>query len=101
MRQGELVALRWSDVDLDEAVARVRPSFTGGTLGTPKNRERRDVDLITDVVELLERLRGNNVGLRDELVCPGESGQRSPHSRWRPTSMGTGSARNASFRPRR
>jgi len=76
MRQGELVALRWSDVDLDGAVARVRSSFTGGTLGTPKNRERRDVDLITDVVEVLECLRGNNFGLRDDLVFPGESGQR-------------------------
>jgi len=53
MRQGELIALRWSDVDLDDAVARVRSSYTGGSLGTPKNRERRDVDLITDVVELL------------------------------------------------
>src|SRR5262249_55342881 len=57
MRQGELLALRWCDVDLDEAVARVRRSYTGGALGTPKNRERRDVDLISDVVELLARRR--------------------------------------------
>ncbi len=53
MRQGELLALRWCDVDLEEAVVRVRRSRTGGGVGTPKNRERRDVDLITDVVELL------------------------------------------------
>ena len=32
---------------------RVRRSFTGGVVGTPKNRERRDVDLISDVVGLL------------------------------------------------
>ena len=37
MRQGELIALRWGDVDLDDAVVRVRSSYTGGTLGTPKN----------------------------------------------------------------
>jgi integrase len=53
MRQGELLALRWCDGDLDEAIARVRRSYTGGAVGTPKNRERRDVDLITHVVELL------------------------------------------------
>ena len=53
MRQGELLALRWGDVDLEQAVVRVRSSYTGGALGTPKNRERRDVDLISDVVELL------------------------------------------------
>jgi integrase len=58
MRQGELFALRWCDVDLKEAVVRVRRSRTTGTLGTPKNRERRDVDLISDVVETLARLRG-------------------------------------------
>lgn len=57
MRQGELIALRWCDVDLEQAVVRVRRSFTGGTLGTPKNRERRDVDLISDVVELLAEWR--------------------------------------------
>ena len=55
MRHGELVALRWRDIDLEQAVIRVRRSYTGGQLGTPKNRERRDVDLITDVVEILAR----------------------------------------------
>jgi len=64
MRQGELLALRWCDVDLNEAVARVRRSYTAGTVGTPKNRERRDVDLITDVVELLVR-RQNEVRSKD------------------------------------
>ena len=54
MRQGELLALRWGDVDLEQAIIRVRASYTGGVVGTPKNRERRDVDLITDVVELLD-----------------------------------------------
>ncbi|MGZ4382571.1 MAG: tyrosine-type recombinase/integrase, partial [Gaiellaceae bacterium] len=57
MRQGELFGLRWGDVDLEQAVIRVRRSFTGGALGTPKNRERRDVDLISDVVKLLTVLR--------------------------------------------
>jgi integrase len=59
MRQGELLALCWNDVDLENAVVRVRRSFTGGAVGTPKNRERRDVDLISDVVALLTRRRSD------------------------------------------
>lgn len=69
MRQGELLALRWCDVDLGEAVIRVRRSYTGGAVSTPKNRERRDVDLITDVVDLLGRWRaGSSRGHADDLV---------------------------------
>jgi integrase len=74
MRQGELLALRWADVDLDQAVIRVRASYTGGSLGTPKNRERRDVDLISDVVELLAGWRASCSS--DDLVFPGENSHR-------------------------
>ena len=45
-------------MDLEEAVIRVRRTYTGGAIGSPKNRERRDVDLITDVVDVLTWLRG-------------------------------------------
>jgi integrase len=76
MRQGELLALRWDDVDLDQAVVRVRSSFTGGTIGTPKNRERRDVDLISDVVDLLAGRRDEHEPSIGGLVFPGENGQR-------------------------
>jgi integrase len=74
MRQGELLALRWGDVDLEQAVVRVRSSYTGGSLGTPKNRERRDVDLISDVVELLACWREERGGSIDDLVFRGENG---------------------------
>jgi len=75
MRQGELLALRWSDVDLEQAVVRVRSSYTGGMLGSPKNRERRDVDLISDVVELLARWREDHCGSIDGLVFSSENGR--------------------------
>jgi integrase len=52
MRQGELVALTWADIDLTAAVIRVRHSYTAGFLSDPKNHERRDVDLTPDVVQL-------------------------------------------------
>jgi integrase len=55
---------------------RVRRSYTGGMLGTPKNRERRDVDLISDVVELLDRLREEreSAGSGEDLVFPAHDG---------------------------
>jgi integrase len=77
MRQGELLGLRWSDIDLEQAVVRVRRSYTGGRLSTPKNRERRDVDLISDVVELLTvwRRESGSASQRDSLVFPGDNGR--------------------------
>jgi integrase len=74
MRQGELLALRWGDVDLEQAVVRVRSSYTGGLLGTPKNRERRDVDLISDVVQLLAAWREERGGPVEDMVFSGENG---------------------------
>ena len=44
-------------------------------MGTPKNRERRDVDLISDVVELLTGWRDDHHSSIGELVFPGKNGQ--------------------------
>lgn len=38
LRQGELIALRWQDVDRGAGVIRVRRNFTRGQFGTPKSR---------------------------------------------------------------
>jgi integrase len=38
LRQGELVALRWRDIDWTAAVVRVRRNYTRGAWGTPKSR---------------------------------------------------------------
>jgi integrase len=73
-RIGELTALTWGDLDLVEAVIRVRRSYTDGHLSTPKNHERRDVDLTEDLVELLGAWWGE-LGKPDDstLVFPGET----------------------------
>jgi integrase len=55
MRQGELLALTWGDVDLAGTIVHVRHSYTDGHLSTPKNHERRDVNLTPDLVELFGR----------------------------------------------
>jgi integrase len=58
LREGELLALRWEDVELEEAVLRVRYTLTrtGGkvTLGPPKTKKsRRSVGLTERAVEAL------------------------------------------------
>jgi integrase len=75
MRQGELIALQWGDVDLQAAVIRVRHSYTDGFVSTPKNHERRDVDLTHDLVQLLGWWWGECGHTTDSavLVFPGES----------------------------
>src|SRR5918911_181856 len=63
MRQGELLALRWQDVDLENAVASVRRTLTrsGGkvVLGKPKTKKsRRSIRLTPQAVEaLMKHLR--------------------------------------------
>jgi integrase len=74
MRLGELSAARWADVDLAEAVVRVRRGYTDGHLSTPKNHERRDVDLTPDLVDMLGAWWGELGKPGDEtLVFPGET----------------------------
>lgn len=74
MRQGELLALTWADIDLAEAVVRVRRTITDGHLSVPKNHERRDVDLTADLVTLLGAWWGDLGKPGDEtLVLPGDT----------------------------
>jgi integrase len=79
MRLGELSALTWADVDLVDATIRVRQSYTGGELSTPKNHEQRSVDLTPELVELLGGWWGE-FGKPDDdmLVFPGETGYLNP-----------------------
>jgi integrase len=56
LRQGELVALRWQDLDWSAGVVRGRRSYTRGELGTPKSRRSsRAVPLAHRVAAELER----------------------------------------------
>jgi integrase len=56
LRQGELVTLRWSDVDWGAGVIRVRRSYTRGAFGEPKSRRSsRAVPMADRVAGELER----------------------------------------------
>jgi integrase len=56
LRQGELVALRWRDVDWPAGLIRVRRTYSRGEWGTPKSRRSsRAVPLADRVAAELER----------------------------------------------
>ncbi len=57
LRQGELVALRWRDVDWTAGRVRVRQNYVLGEFGTPKSRRStRSVPLADEVAGELDRL---------------------------------------------
>jgi integrase len=72
---GELLALRWRDVDLELQAIRVRASYTHRELGTPKNRTGRTVPMIDAVAQALARLNGRELFTGpDDLVFAGIAG---------------------------
>jgi len=68
MRRGELMALRWEDVDLDAGMVHVEHSVTyqgrKRTTATPKNHERRDVAIDPHTVTALRAWRTRQAGER-------------------------------------
>jgi len=76
LRMGELLALRWRDVDFQAQSLRVTASYTSGTLGTPKSGLGRVVPLVDEVARALARLgtRKHWTG-PDDLVFAGQTGQ--------------------------
>ncbi|MGO9822755.1 MAG: tyrosine-type recombinase/integrase [Solirubrobacteraceae bacterium] len=75
LRRGELLALHWRDVDFAGATIRVRASYAGGELTTPKSGKVRAVPMAPDVASALAQLgqRENWVG-EDDLVFAGTAG---------------------------
>ena len=65
LRQGELVALRWRDVDFAGSYIRVTASYTNGQLSTPKSGKVRSVPMAPEVAEALALL-----GQRERFVGP-------------------------------
>jgi integrase len=72
LRQGELLGLRWSDVDLKNGKLWVRRAIVRGRVKLPKNRKPREIPLGDDVRAALQAHRH----LRGELVFCDEEGNR-------------------------
>ncbi len=75
LRMGELLALRWGDVDFPAQTIRVVRSFTIGGESSPKSGKARSVPMIDEVAEALARL-GQRERFVDEedLVFAGVAG---------------------------
>jgi integrase len=89
LREGELLALRWEDIDLEESKLSVRRSLSvtkaGLSFNAPKSaKSRRSVQLTARAVDALrqhrvaqnsERLRLGSLWENNDLVFPGYTGQ--------------------------
>lgn len=71
LRQGELLELRWDDIDLAKGLLRVRRSVWYGNVTTPKNGKTREVPLSDETRAMLRPLSSRFTG---ELVFPGKGG---------------------------
>jgi integrase len=75
LRMGELLALRWRDVDFGGATIRVRASYAGAALTTPKSGKVRAVPMAPDVASAIAQLaRREHWTGDDDLVFAGETG---------------------------
>jgi integrase len=75
LRMGELLALRWRDVDFPGSTVRVRASFYAGALTTPKSGKVRAVPTAPDVASALAQLGQREFWAEDDdLVFVGEAG---------------------------
>jgi integrase len=86
LRQGELIALRWKDVDWKAGLIRVRRNYTRGRFGTPKTkRSSRAVPMPGRVAtELKQHLKLSNYTSADDLVfCHPETGNPFDSSKMR------------------
>lgn len=76
LRMGELLALRWRDVDFEAQTVRVTASYTAGKLGTPKSGLGRAVPLVDEVAQVLAHLaQRRRWSGPDDLVFVGKAGE--------------------------
>lgn len=78
LRMGELLALRWRDVDFARRPVRVRASYYLGQLTTPKSGRVRAVPMAPEVATARARLcRREHLTGEDDLVFVGAAGSHA------------------------
>jgi integrase len=88
LRMGELLALRWRDVDFTRRTIHVRENWTQGETTTPKGGSERAVPMAEEVAERLARIgqRPHFTGDDDLVFCAeggGHLGYKSLKERYR------------------
>ncbi|MFZ2114010.1 MAG: tyrosine-type recombinase/integrase [Solirubrobacteraceae bacterium] len=75
LRRGELLALRWEDVDFEQSSIRVYEGFSANKLGKTESRKSRVVPMVDKITEALRELkrRAAYAGKQD-LVYVGRDG---------------------------
>ena len=75
LRRGELLALRWEDVDFEHASIRVFEGYSANRAGAPKSRKSRAVPMVEEIARALSNLqaRGDHTA-RGDLVFVSREG---------------------------
>jgi integrase len=70
LRQGEMLGLKWEDIDLEGGTLQIKRTLSGGTFTAPKTtRSRRSVKLTAGAVEALKR---HSARQADDMTRMGE-----------------------------
>jgi len=73
MRTGELLALKWEDIDFNSKKIMIRRTIRHGIVGTPKTGKSRTIDMLDVVHEALKEKYKEN-GLKDEFIFTSQKG---------------------------
>jgi len=71
VRVGELMALRWEDIDFENKKVTIRRSIVNGIIGSPKNNKIRIIPLTNDILEVLKVKKSTPI--HSELFDNGKS----------------------------
>ncbi len=76
LRRGELLALRWGDIDFEQQSIRVFEGYSRNQLGKPKSRKSRTVPMVDRVSDTLGaiRERGHHTAKSDLVFANREGG---------------------------
>lgn len=78
MREGEIVALKWGDLDLERSIVTVRRTFSHGRIGTPKDHQVRGVVLPEWLrLTLIDYFRASGSPGPQAWLFPAERGTRT------------------------
>jgi len=76
LRQGELFALTWDDIDFDNNTITINKSFSKGRLTTPKTKtSKRIVSMNPSNINVLKKWKDNCVKNENNLVFPNHEGK--------------------------
>jgi len=80
-RQGELLGLKWSDIDFSKKQLNINRTFNHGRFFTPKTKgSKRSIDLAPMLIRELAAWQLACSGRNDDLVFPNEAGEPMNYS---------------------